>query len=92
MNCEYQEAEAKSIQALVENNARQAGEKAGEEASKDCLEQAAEEAFLADIIKICEEEGLKKGQEVFGDFGGQVVHHHFSLIYLGSKSKMVISY
>lgn len=68
----FQEAEAKSIQALVENNAQQAGEKAGEDASKDGLEQAAEEAFLADIIKICEEEGLKKGQEIYGDFGGQV--------------------
>jgi len=56
----------------VENNAKEAGEKAGEEAAKEGLEQVAEEAFLADIIKICEEEGFKKGQEIFGDFGGQV--------------------
>ena len=24
------------------------------------------------ILKMCEEEGLKKGQEIFGEFGGQI--------------------
>jgi hypothetical protein len=32
----------------------------------------AEEAFLPHILKMCEEEGEKKGAEVFGEFGGQV--------------------
>ena len=27
---------------------------------------------MDDIVKICEEEGAKKGSEVFGDFGAKV--------------------
>ena len=67
-----QEAEAKNIQEFVVNGAKDAGEKAAEDAFKEGLEQVAEEAFLPHILKMCEEEGLKKGQEIFGEFGGQV--------------------
>ena len=67
-----QEAEAKNIQEFVINGAKDAGEKAAEEAFKESLEQVAEEAFLPHILKMCEEEGEKKGQEVFGEFGGQI--------------------
>jgi hypothetical protein len=60
------------------NGAKESGEKAAEEAFKEGLEQIAEEAFLPHILKMCEEEGQKKGEEVFGDFGGQVSIHDLS--------------
>ena len=57
---------------MVVANAVEAAEKAAMEAAKEAAFEAAETEFLDDIVKICQEEGLKKGSEVFGEFGGQI--------------------
>ena len=57
---------------MVVTNAVEAAEKAAMEAAKEAALEAAETEFLDDIVKICQEEGLKKGSEVFGEFGGQI--------------------
>ncbi len=78
------EAEAKNIQEFVINGAKDAGEKAAEESFKEGLEQVAEEAFLPHILKMCEEEGHKKGEEVFGEFGAQIGKE--AAVYAGRKA------
>ena len=57
---------------MVIAGAEEAGEQAAIETAKETADQAAEEAFLDDIVKICEEEGRDKGSEIFGDFGATV--------------------
>jgi hypothetical protein len=57
---------------MVIAGAEEAGEQAAIDAAKEAADQAAEEAFLDVIVQICEEEGLKKGSEIFGEFGGTV--------------------
>jgi hypothetical protein len=68
----------------VINGAKDAGEKAAEESFKEGLEQVAEEAFLPHILKMCEEEGHKKGEEVFGEFGAQIGKE--AAVYAGRKA------
>ena len=57
---------------MVIAGAEEAGEQAAIDAAKEAADQAAEEAFLDVIVQICEEEGRKKGTEIFGEFGGTV--------------------
>ena len=45
---------------------------AGEAAAKEVAEEAAVEALIGDIVKMCEEEGTKVGNEVYGEFGGSI--------------------
>ena len=44
----------------------------GEAAAKEVAEEAAVEALLGDIVKMCEEEGGRVGNEVYGEFGASV--------------------
>ena len=45
---------------------------AGEAAAKEVAEEAAVEALIGDIVKMCEEEGTRVGNEVYGEFGGSI--------------------
>ena len=53
--------------------AEESAEKAGSEAALEAANEASEDAaFLEDLLKMCEEEGRKKGDEIYGEYGAKI--------------------
>ena len=50
---------------MIVNEAKEAGKKAGCQAAEDFISQELEALLMPDIIKICEENGKAKGEEVW---------------------------
>jgi len=67
-----QEEEAKQLEAMVIQCAKEAGEKMGEETAVEIAMSSIEEMIMVEVEKAAKEAGGVRGKEVFGEFGEQI--------------------
>ena len=67
-----QAEQAEAVKAMIVNEAKEAGKRVGFQTAQLFIAEELEALILPEITKACEEAGKAKGEEIFGEFGGQV--------------------
>ena len=77
-----QAEQAEAVKAMIVNEAKEAGKRVGFQTAQLFIAEELEALILPEITKACEEAGKAKGEEIFGEFGGQVrlIQFHLNFI------------